>query len=56
MGHTDAATRMHPSGIGEAMGGGGAAAETAGTASTIVAVRAASMNGATAANRERKQV
>ena len=40
----------------EAMGSGGAAAETVGTAATIVAVTAASMNGATAANRERKQV
>ena len=55
-GHTDAATQTHRSGTGEAMGIGGAAAEKVGTALPITVVTAASMNGATAENRERKQV
>ena len=40
----------------EAVGSGGAATETAGAASTMVAPTAASINGATAANHECKQV
>ena len=55
-GHTNAATQTHRSGTGEAMGIGGAAAEKVGTALPITVVTAASMNGATAENRERKQV